>query len=450
MTSEPDSMAVAPPSPGLAAGKTPAIVVWALVLSILGLFGITAVVGLILGFVGRGQAKKAGAGVGTATAAIIIGAAWIVFFVIIGIFESSDSTSPAPKSEPSDAAAGYMSGADWGNRWPLTVDYGTVSCEQGSWVIFRAPDGMQYAVNGSAMMGTTLPSIRKIWAVNPSIEGSRIDISPIIDTGLAICDGTTPPPLPAEETFPSVDTSTMPKGSFADIESLRKAYVAAGGDCSDWAGSESFDDGSTSGGCSATNVIIWYGNPDDVPVDAARLARVDGPLVVGPNWIVNADDAAKVAKALGGTLVKQGADVPQPDPTPGQGGIPNCPATPIRVAIDYTTERDSDGGLLILARSNLPDGSELLTSLTSSTGDYMAQDAASLVNGSAIFGPFMDGDAGLNPGQYDVSITFPASQPRPIQRCIGPAGENLVGPLVHYFKILETNIASREATVTIR
>ena len=59
MTSESDSMAVAPPSPGLASGKTPAIVVVALILSILGLSGITAVIGLILGFFGRGQAKKA-------------------------------------------------------------------------------------------------------------------------------------------------------------------------------------------------------------------------------------------------------------------------------------------------------------------------------------------------------------------------------------------------------
>ncbi len=101
MTSEPDSTAVAPPSPGPASGKTPAIVVWALVLSIL---GITAVVGLILGFVGRGQAKKAGAGVGMATAAIIIGAAWIVLLVINGIFGSSDSTSTAPTAPSSSEA----------------------------------------------------------------------------------------------------------------------------------------------------------------------------------------------------------------------------------------------------------------------------------------------------------------------------------------------------------
>jgi len=73
----------------------------ALVLSILGLFGITAIIGIILGFVGRGQAKKAGAGVGVATAAIIIGAAWIVLFIIIGIFGSSNSTSTAPTAPSS-------------------------------------------------------------------------------------------------------------------------------------------------------------------------------------------------------------------------------------------------------------------------------------------------------------------------------------------------------------
>ena len=67
------------------AGKTPGIVTAGFVLSILGFCGITAIIGVILGFVGRKQAKANGAGVGLSTAAIVIGAAWIVLAVVGGI-----------------------------------------------------------------------------------------------------------------------------------------------------------------------------------------------------------------------------------------------------------------------------------------------------------------------------------------------------------------------------
>ena len=85
-----------PPSPS---AKTPTIVVWALVLSIAGFCGITAIVGIVLGFVGRGKAKEVGKGVGMSTAAIIIGVAWLVLGVI-GVAIGSGNTD----SEPSDSS----------------------------------------------------------------------------------------------------------------------------------------------------------------------------------------------------------------------------------------------------------------------------------------------------------------------------------------------------------
>lgn len=66
-------------------GKAPGIVTAAMWLSILGICGITAIVGIILGIVGRGKAKAAGAGVGRSTAAIVIGIAWLVILPLIAI-----------------------------------------------------------------------------------------------------------------------------------------------------------------------------------------------------------------------------------------------------------------------------------------------------------------------------------------------------------------------------
>lgn len=78
--------------------KTPPMVVWALVLSILGFCGVTAIVGIVLGFVGRGRAKEVGKGVGQATAAIVIGAAWLLI-ALIGFAVSSGDTSTTTTTE---------------------------------------------------------------------------------------------------------------------------------------------------------------------------------------------------------------------------------------------------------------------------------------------------------------------------------------------------------------
>ena len=80
-----------------------------------------------------------------------------------------------------------MSKSELGDAWPLTVESGTVTCENGSQVIFAAPNGTRYAVNGTAMSQTDLPRIDEIWAPDPTIDGAKVNISPIIDAGLALC-----------------------------------------------------------------------------------------------------------------------------------------------------------------------------------------------------------------------------------------------------------------------
>ena len=88
-----------PVVPARTSAKTPGTVVAGFVLSLLGFFFITAIIGVILGAVGLSAAKKAGKGVGLAWAAIVIGAAWILLFVVVAV-GGGGSDSDAPASEP--------------------------------------------------------------------------------------------------------------------------------------------------------------------------------------------------------------------------------------------------------------------------------------------------------------------------------------------------------------
>lgn len=76
--------------------KTPGVVTWAFVMSLFGFVcGIPALIGVVLGIIGRPKAKAAGSGVGLATAAIVLGLIWLVIVAAGGaMFMSSKGSSP--------------------------------------------------------------------------------------------------------------------------------------------------------------------------------------------------------------------------------------------------------------------------------------------------------------------------------------------------------------------
>lgn len=76
----------------------------ALVLSILGFCGITALLGVVLGFVARGEAKRNSLSTGKATAAIVIGLVWLVPLALgMTITAITAATSPSSTSSSSSA-----------------------------------------------------------------------------------------------------------------------------------------------------------------------------------------------------------------------------------------------------------------------------------------------------------------------------------------------------------
>lgn len=102
-----------PASPVSRLPKTPSIVTWAFVLSLCGvLCGVTAIAGLPLGIVGRLQAKKAGSGIGMATASIIISAGWLLLtaaVLIVGALNPQPQTGGAGVASSSAAPSSQSS-----------------------------------------------------------------------------------------------------------------------------------------------------------------------------------------------------------------------------------------------------------------------------------------------------------------------------------------------------
>lgn len=75
--------------------------------------------------------------------------------------------------------------ADYEERWPLTVDSGTLRCEADA-VTFTT-GGVTYAINGLARGRNLWPDIDLVQRANPELPGTRMSVGPLIDDGLELC-----------------------------------------------------------------------------------------------------------------------------------------------------------------------------------------------------------------------------------------------------------------------
>jgi len=90
------------------------------------------------------------------------------------------------------AGTASIAESEYGEKWPLTVTEGTLSCKPiGSLgIVTFTANGKTYAVNGTAMgqaKKNGWKEIDEIWKPNPSIPGTRINMGPILDKGLSLC-----------------------------------------------------------------------------------------------------------------------------------------------------------------------------------------------------------------------------------------------------------------------
>jgi hypothetical protein len=86
------------------------------------------------------------------------------------------------------SAPGKITEAELGEEWPFTVSEGILRCHGSAGfgaVTFEA-DGTEYAVNGVAK-GQDYPPVDPVWADDPTVDGLKKNIGPVIDRGLDLC-----------------------------------------------------------------------------------------------------------------------------------------------------------------------------------------------------------------------------------------------------------------------
>jgi hypothetical protein len=91
---------------------------------------------------------------------------------------------------------------------------------------------------------------------------------------------------------------------------------------------------------------------------------------------------------------------------------------------------DVDEGHVFTVRTNLPDETDLLTTLLNVDGNNIGQSKTTVKNNVAVFGPFANSN-GKHTGQFTLVLTLPVIQKSDIaKKILGDKGENLTGPLL--------------------
>lgn len=80
-----------------------------------------------------------------------------------------------------------ISAAQYGDKWPLTVDKGTLSCEQPDRIVFTTSEGQRFGINGSASNDQL--SILEITKETENLGVKfKMDTSFLIDEGMKLCN----------------------------------------------------------------------------------------------------------------------------------------------------------------------------------------------------------------------------------------------------------------------
>lgn len=115
---------------------------------------------------------------------LLVAVAALIVIGGCGTRSPSLTTGESSGQQPSETAVTFH---EFGKRWPLLVPDGTLRCEsfgQGMGeVIFTAPDGTEYGLNGLA--SESYEDIDPIW--REGAYGLKPSVGPLINRGLALC-----------------------------------------------------------------------------------------------------------------------------------------------------------------------------------------------------------------------------------------------------------------------
>jgi hypothetical protein len=92
---------------------------------------------------------------------------------------------------------------------------------------------------------------------------------------------------------------------------------------------------------------------------------------------------------------------------------------------------------VVNGKTNLPNGTKLIISVTRKEASYNAQDSVKVADGQFRTARFSQKGVDLSPGKYSVEVLmpFPAVQSDAVRAVIGERGEKLTGPLIKHEKL---------------
>ena len=122
-----------------------------------------------------------------------------------------------------------------------------------------------------------------------------------------------PPAAPSTVTVSPTPTRPPAAQRYVTVEALKDAAVGLGYDCPAWVQHTVIPSADESGTCSeesAVNPDVFMTFANQAHMDAQRpvfesKVGVGGALLIGPNWIINADDVpsiTRLAATLGGAV----------------------------------------------------------------------------------------------------------------------------------------------------
>lgn len=79
----------------------------------------------------------------------------------------------------------------FGSPWPFTFEEAYVACHAGQAVtVMDANSGRMYPLNGTARHKASqlgLEPLEPVWRDNPDLPGTKVDVGPVIEKGLSLC-----------------------------------------------------------------------------------------------------------------------------------------------------------------------------------------------------------------------------------------------------------------------
>ena len=114
-----------------------------------------------------------------------------VFLYLVVILGGLAAIIGAREDSPPVPSGRLVTRAEFGERWPFTVESGYVDCEGVYEAVFRVGD-KTYAINGTARSWANrrgyLDITTSIWRDNPIGMGLKVNIGEMIDLALRECD----------------------------------------------------------------------------------------------------------------------------------------------------------------------------------------------------------------------------------------------------------------------